>query len=516
MTVTILKKQKEVAAIYLTGGFVTGECFYGLSDIDLIVIVGNGPDDKPIVEKTYRSLCRFIPLIKYDERGLFTEAEIEKIYHDRYKSDIYLKHLYAKFKLFNETKKNGKLLYGKDIFSQYPELKGAQRKELLLGHLAFVHSLFIDHFILKKNHKNKRMQNYVCYKVNADVSRSLMSAKNHEDWLDRGDALKGIQPEFDERNKIHIERLLAFKKNGFQTYDSCFVSSSYEFYMTALTKTLEALSAIADYDDGNEWSPDNLRLDFESADIIISHENKKKLDSIVKIIHEKYQEDIESIFISPLDLVCINESNIGLFIKSKNNIPFEMIDELNKVMAKNEAPQRLSLYGITSYGAVSLSKQEPPLMRSALFSPNLMPLIFLYVSTPYASILGGPLQCQTSQSILVNHFLKDFLGSLEEDKRMILNILAEPTIVRLSNIQFQLFFWQALRLKLVEDSLAKKRIFVPLSSSQVYQGYPESSFPEMPWLKTFHEEYRKDLNGESSDTETYFLSTLKTLKILYS
>ena len=133
--VYVLKRQPGIISIYLVSSLAAGDCVYGLSDIDLVIVVDEEKETKGAVAKVYKNLSRLIPMLRYDELAVYDRGQIRQNYRQG--------DLWFKYKLFSGCKKNGKLLYGVDILRDFPEPAGIERNEPILGHLAFLWQLFL-------------------------------------------------------------------------------------------------------------------------------------------------------------------------------------------------------------------------------------------------------------------------------------------------------------------------------------------------------------------------------------
>ncbi len=502
----VLKKQKEVAAIYLTAGMAMGDVVYGLSDIDLIIIVEDGKENKQKIERIYGKLSFFIPLLSYQERGIFNISEVSSAYEYSF--------FYLKYKFFNECKKAGKLLYGRDILSDFTDLDSRANKESIFGQLAFIWAIMVKNFFLK-DMNDTLTRDYLCYKVSAESCKAFILANVNGQISTREKALESIQGYLDEDCLTYIGKLQKLSKNRFYSKDAGLLQETYNFCFHLLGKTIRYIDdSWYEYDEEVTLG-ERINFCFESLDFVVSGINRQKIDAIMDLIHREYGEYIQSVLLSPFDIAHIDEKIICLFIVQKKDIPIEIIKRLNSLARSDRHRQLLHLYIVMPDMAISLDRDDFVQPYRVLFTTNIMPLTFLYLSTPASVISGNPLNNKKSKKDLIKYYLYKFSESISLDKATILRLINDANIVRLPNLDFQLFFWQAIRLKLIEASLLLEKIFIPLSSAQVCRECDNSRSFNFHWLKKFHDEYKKDLNGIPSDSEAYFPEAITALKKIY-
>lgn len=509
----ILKRQKEVLAIYLTSGMATGDYICGLSDIDLILVIEADKENKKKIDKIYKKLSCLIPLLKYDERGIYTIEEIRYSYYHGYHKP----HIYLKYKLFNinKCKKTGRLLYGRDVLSNFPELDDKRKKESALGYLAFIWSIFMRSFLIEKGLKDMVSQNYLCYKLSADICQAFTLVKDNKEIFNRQRALELCKGYLDKNYIIHIERMQELSKNSFCLNNFSILPDTYNFCLYLLNKTVGYINSLYDDEYDKEGKINGqIYFDSEPPDFMLSDVNKEKINNIVGLIRRKYKEYIQSILLSPFDPA--DEKDICLFIIQRRETPLEIIKELNSIIGLNQCHQRLYLHIATPDMVVSLNRSELGQLHTALFSPYIKPLNFLFLNTPLSAIYGESLNCNKSKGFLVKFFLHTFPEFIEEYRKEIMKLINNPDIVRISNVDFHLLFWRSLQLKLIKNSAILGKIPVPLSSGQVCQYWNTSQSYKLNWLKEFHDEYKKDLNGIPSNSEVYFSEAIAALKKIYN
>jgi hypothetical protein len=139
-----------------------------------------------------------------------------------------------------------------------------------------------------------------------------------------------------------------------------------------------------------------------------------------------------------------------------------------------------------------------------------------YLGVSSSALFGKPLPSREVRKVVKDYFVSDLSEWVRENEAVNRKLINSCDTVRLPAVEFQLFFWRALRLKLMESCFGQGKVFMPLSSWQVFQackGFPRFNFD---WLEEFHEEYRKDLAGMPSDSEAYFQRAIAALGNLYS
>ncbi len=490
-------------AIYLTAGMSTDNYIYGLSDIDLIIIVEKS-GDKQIIERIYRKLSRWIPFLKYGERSLSTPQEVS----DGYETDIFFKYK------FDDCRKRGKLLYGKDVLSKLPELDEEGKKEVVFGRSAFIWATLVKHLFLSV--PNYRvMRNYICYKLSADSCMTLILAKSGKVISDRRKVLELNNACGEKGCDVYINRMRELEKTRFFSDSPPVLEDTYAF-------CFDMLSGAARYVESRvpkiKQGEGDAQVYFEPgpADFILSDNNNEEINRFVHLVNNRYGDYVESILISPCVLVGIDEEGICLFINPKKVIPFEIARQINSIISFGRSPQRIYLYIVSGDLAFSLNRSDFTQVCSAFFTSSISPLSFLFLENQASVLSGAPLKYAGDKDALVSRFLKSFSESYQWDENRILGIINDKNVVRLSNIKFHLLFWQALQLRLIRGAAISGKIPVPLSSAQVCRYWNVFQDYKLNWLEEFHSEYKKDLNGAPSDSEIYFNKAIGALKDIYS
>jgi hypothetical protein len=217
-------------------------------------------------------------------------------------------------------------------------------------------------------------------------------------------------------------------------------------------------------------------------------------------------------------LMTINEENVCLFIDTRKPVPLSVIKGLIKIIGWNDGRQRLYLYQTDKNTGISLNRADFSELDLAILLPEFLPAVGEDLKDPDLFIQKDGLCYNMTfkyPETIRDEMRKKVERSFSNEKKRVLGFLAHPNMVRLPNIDFQLFFWQALRLRFVEDFVLKGKAPLPLSSEQVCRYWNDHAGLKIEWLDQFHEEYKKDLNNTPSASEIFFNRAISILKELH-
>ncbi|MFA5389399.1 MAG: hypothetical protein WC312_06585 [Candidatus Omnitrophota bacterium] len=505
--VYFLKSRRGILSVYLVSSLAADDYVLGLSDIDLVIIVDENEESKREAARLYNRLSRFIPLLRHDELAVYDIAQIR----DNYSQGD----LWFKYKLFSGCKKNGRLLCGTDILGDFKELSGIEKNEPVLGQLAFIWQLFLKNFVIGNKRHRALMRNYLCYKLTADTCKAFISARENRDCFNRKKALEYAGEYLDGKRKSHIEKIKASAKNRFGNNDPCCTGDTYGFCVSMIQETIGCMPEVS----GRQGAKDikeQVRFDFEDLHFILSETNREKAERVVSLARGKYKGCVRSVLISPFDLLHIDEEKMCIFMIPERTLPLEAIIEMNAIIGSGISAQRLYLYLLSPEAAISLNRFEPGQIHLFIFLQQWMQVTGAYLNTPFSVLLGKPLQSRRGRKLMKDYFVNDLSGWIRENEAVMRKLMNSCDIIRLPAVEFQLFFWRALRLKLMESHTDPSvKVFMPLSSWQVYRQCKSSPSFDFEWLNDFHEEYKKDLNGLPSNSEACFQKAAALLKKMY-
>lgn len=481
--VFVLKRHTNILSIYLVGGLTQKNHIYGLSDIDLIIILKNNSLNREGIDKSYHRLSILFPILKYAERSIYGIQEIAHIRKGCRFSDY----------KFYELVKTGKLLYGRDVVAEIYKTETIESRKHALGLCEGLWHIFVKNFLADKPN-DAILKNYLLYKISMNSVKSLVWVKNGREPCDSFWAPIQAKAYARYARRDNLENMK-------RTYRLCF---------EAIDETARCINIISD-DEAGKMIQSRLDFSFDSLDLLITEENKNKIGTIVNLIKDSCAGYIDTIFAAPFDFLGINEREIAVFLYQKSLLPLEMVAKIKTIAKSNRCRQGIYLYLVSGHVALSLDRYDLP---KTLLTPDRTPLTFLFLSSP-ASVIYGRSLLSFDKEVLLRHTRTVFKRLIERDERSIIQTLQNRSIFKVAKDAFHLFFWQALQLKFINDFSMPGVCSIPLSSWQVCRSWYTREPARFGWLLDFYEEYKKDLKGAISNTDAYFTCALKTLRELY-
>lgn len=503
----LLRRMDGVLAIYLRRGMAKDEVLYGLSDIDLSVIIDNENRDRIAVKEakervigTYNKLSRFIPLFIKDEEelGVYSASEFAELYRD------YDFHRYR----FNEGKHTWRLLYGKDVVKALPalpenELYLPATKELGVWWLlvndelnsAHAHPLF----------KRK----YLWYKAVAEVSRVYLFICHDENIQSREAALYRVKEYLDSEHVRYIDKAQGYLKK-LTSREDLILDELVELLILLIGRSVremerkvykdaevkEAMINAPDYQD-LILEPDLLSF-IEKLETYI-REIEPYLDYAALIPQVEFSMDIlANSDIDSLDLV------LGL----KEFVPFDKLRRLSSLFEGNGSSQCIEPFITDGAVALSLWSDRPErCLKSLKQCPEFFTLLPEETPRPF-SLLAGRKQKQIWFALPLDFFQKTVARRVAK----IEDVISDPQIYRMKDLDLLRFFWAASRTKLLAASLDNEEVRVPVTSRQILEALMEFSPKDEPWLSDLHVEYTRGLLGKESELYRYVSKSIEFLK----
>lgn len=501
----LLRRVDGVSAIYLRRGVATDEIVYGLSDIDLLVIVAGKDKEEQLakerVRATYDKLSHFIPLFGQGDREL-------EVYSDSEFLNTYIDYDFYRYR-FDDGKHTWKLLFGKDMVKTLPQLEDSELYLPATEELKTWWRLLTVEFTHDINYPEFKKK-YLWYKAIAEASRVYLFVCHGKSVQSRGVALDEVKNYLAYEHKSYIDRVQSYVRH-LTSREDLISDELMRFFVTLVGKTLEEMERKV-YGDSegkmaiaNIPSRDELIVDSNLADLV------QKLKTNIGKELEPYLESVALIPQVEFNIDVLSNSDIDSFyiiLIQKNFVPTEKLRKFCSLFDESLHPQKIERF-IVADGNIALSLHEDNPFHS-LKSPRNCPLFFSLFSMSLSKLLEGsvggssePVRCYLPPDT--------FEETIKKRTAKIDAIVSNKNVYKMKTLDFLRFFWGAARTKLLARSLEFSEIHIPLTSGQILgmllQAFPEDS----DWLEGLHREYTKELLGEESEAYRSFTKSVDFL-----
>jgi len=496
-----------VVSIYLRRGAAKKEVVYGLSDIDLLVITDDQNEqqpqnrDKAEVTSVYNRLRHFIPL--------FGEADKElEVYSISEFFQLYAESDFFRYR-FNEGKYTWKLLFGKDLVRDFPELPD---KEL---YLPATEELRIWWPLLNTELGSKCaypqfQRKYLWYKAISEASKVYLFICHGERINDREVALARVREYLTYEQNCYVDKIQWYLKN-LTSKEDLILDNLMKLFIELIGKAFDEMERKV-YGDSkgktailNNLNYHDLIVDSNVPNLI------QKLETHVKGELGPYLDYVALIPQAEFGLDVLYNSDIDSFyvvLVSRDFPPVEKLRGVNLLFQENPSPQSIKPFII--HGNIALSLKADSCYQ-CIKSPKQCPLFFSLVSHVPLNLFkkSGKTQSRPIQSNLPPNTFED---SITRRIARINTTISNKNIYKMKELDFLRFFWGAARTKLLAYSLESDQIRIPVTSKQIHEMlvrfFPEDS----DWLNDLYAEYKKELLRRESDAYRFFTKSIDFLK----
>ena len=481
----LLRRVDGVAAIYLRRGLAKGEAVYGLSDIDLSVIVEDDDGErrgvKEKVRAVYDRLASFIPLFgdADTELGVYSVAEFSRLYED---------YGFNKYR-FHEGRHTWRLLFGRDVVRDLPrvaepDLRRAAGEELrkwwgLVG---------LDLF----NGANRRSfeRRYLWYKAIAEASKVYLyvcrgvMVYGREEALDRVRGyLSPSECRLVDRVRGYLRHLAAGEDVSGEEMMRLFVSlaaASFREIDRGESEGPDGVTVVARVPDPEDLALNGSgrglqdALERDGREVLGAH-----IDSVALVPHVEFNLDVLSN--SDIDTLCV-------VLLPKGAIP---LDKLSRLVALLDARH-------------SAARLEPYLVDGDVAFPLFFALLASGADEGGGAGSGRLVRCHLPRNA--------FEGILRKREASIDSVLSSRDVYKMRTLDFLQFFWGAARSKLASRALASAEVSIPLTSRQILDRLEKHTPEDSGWLADLHGEYVKELRGEESEAFRFVSKSVDLLR----
>ena len=507
IAVRLLRQIDGVVAIYLRRGAARGEIIYGLSDIDLLLLVQDQDEDKKgesVKEKvraTYDRLSRFLLLFGSGDKelGVYSLSEFRGLYQDY---DFY------RYR-FNDGKYNWKLLYGQDIVKALPQVEKTQlylpATEELKTWWDFLKVEFTPDF-----DRSRVKRKYLWYKAIAEAARIYLLVCCGKNIQSREAALREIKDYMPYEYHQLINEIQGYPRRLNSKEDL----PSDELMALFVILTGETLGGMERKVYGDKKGKTALIRIPDSNESIVNPELANRLQEFDVTIREELAPYLDNIALIPqveFHVDALENTDIDSFhlvFVQKSLIPAKILRKVHSLFGQILHPQNIEPF-IVFNGEVAFSLQANR-PHHCIKSLGTSPLFFSLLSastskSPEITVeaVEGTARCQLPPYT--------FEETIRKRVAKIDAAISNKNIYKVKTLDFARFFWAAARTKLLARALNTEELYIPLNSRQILEILIKSFPDDSDWLKSFHSEYTEELLGKESESYRFLTKSLALL-----
>jgi len=482
------------------------EIVYGLSDIDLSIIVDDRNKDEQAIElakervtSIYNKLSGFIPLFSRakDELGVYSTSEFFRLYTD---NDAF------KYR-FNEGKYTWKLLFGKDLVRDLPEL---QDKELYIPATEELKvwwplvNIELAPDFARPQFKRKNLW----YKAISEVSRVYLLICHGENIQSREDALCRIKEHLADEECCYIDKVLSYQKN---------LTAREDLIVDELMKLFIELTGKAFIEMERKVYGESKRktaiINLSYQDLIVGSEVFNLIEGLRTHIKRELGPYLNYVALIPqveFALDALYNSDIDSFhivLVNTGFVPVEKLKQVNLFLEENLSPQGIEPF--IMHGDIALSLKAKSWYR-CIRSPKQCPLFYSLASCDQLNLFK---EWDGTQEKSIQSYLPPSLEeTINKRKSKITEIISGKDIYKFKALDFLRFFWGAARTKLLSYSIENDEIYIPVTSKQICQVLTKLFPGDSDWLSDLYTEYEKELQGQESKAYHFFTKAVDFLR----
>jgi hypothetical protein len=490
------KRINGTRSFYLRRGLAANRPVYGLSDIDLLVVVDGikYPDAASQASHHYELLRRFFPMLAENELGIYNTGQLQNLY----KYSPFYRHR------LDQGKREWKRLFGKDIFAELiPESDledDAAKQELA----AAWNYLSLE--LLPGDNRPDYLRKYTAYKWLAETAKAALAVQEKASGLSFETALNRAAEAFPEISGT-LKPISRYRKKllSVQPFAADDVLKAY-FYLAQIAlsvknheprfrnrlKILPVASAIMDW----ELLAAQIRSIREFCQ---DHEWIERAVVVPRLNFEPMAE----IGLNPELLAGATVDAYDLVLMGMELPSARMLRDFNRWMERF----RPWIHPYFCNNEIAVSLQTVP--GCPVKDPQTHPEFFAELAG--AKAVEGKLEIAESVEIDILSEHPDVFGRRAS---FLLSCFQNRDIYRLSVREFFALFWETCRAVLLVSQSSKPVMEIPVTSRQILDAIAELTPRAEAELRQLHREYMKDAGREFSDTARCFNWAVQYIRML--
>jgi hypothetical protein len=489
-----LRRIPGVRAIYLRRGLASGRPVYGLSDIDLMVMVEGELTGKMAarVRHQYDLLRRVIPMLpEPGELGLYNREYFQLLYRH---SAFYRGR-------FDEGRRTWRRLWGEDVFADLPPRRDDARdtawQELRPAWNCLALELTADPSAhADGSARPSSARRYVAYKAIAEAARACLVAQGEDAALSRDDAVVRAAERFPELAAplAGVRRLRAkLSQPGLPDPDALV-----QTFLSLAGKTLASSP-----DAGARTRRLRILAPAQSEEMLLAPEELSRLESAcaelpgidrIVLLPRLSFDAVPTLDLDPVALVGATTDAFDVVLIGRSWPRVAELQRLNHLLAT--LPPLLRPYFCDGQLAVALR----PGRGRVLMDRRQAPEVFAALDTARP----GRGRLEVAGPVVVDRpFADDDPFGLRA--RMLLDLFARSEAFQLPVAGFFALFFEAARAFVLAQRIGDDVCEVPVTSAQILDALLGHTPAQADALRLLHAEYLREARGAPSEAERYLV-----------
>lgn len=484
-----LQRIRGVRAIYLRRGLAGGQPFYGLSDLDLMVLV----DDEQYhlvaerVRYQYELLRRVIPILPPGELWL---------YHPRQFRELYEHSLFYRNR-FLQGRLEWRRLYGEDLFKDLPPPVPGEERELALEELHPAWFYLAQELNPDALHP-PYLRRYVSYKAVADAARAALVAQGEDPPLSREAAWARACREYPELSQDLEEA--GRRRHDLLSPAPVAADPLLRAFLGLARRALRAGPPVASARLRLRIPP----LSPETLEIFLPRGAVREISQACAALKGVERAvllprlSFEAVAVSGLDpgaLAGATMDALDLVLIGQRLPPADELRAFN--LALDRFRPQLNTYFCDLEVALALRPFQGRTIKALGYDPE------FFAGLHSTTRLEGSLEL--AGAVEVDHVFPR-ADALAHRTHTLLQLFRQPEAFRLPIPSFFALFWEAARAAVLVAQARRPGLEVtevPVSSGQVLESLSALTPEVAPALKQIHREYLKGVKGEAAEALRY-------------
>ena len=496
--VMVLRRVPGTVSIYLRRGVAKKEIVYGLSDIDLLVVVkGDAHQEsaaKGRVRVLYRRLSRLLPLFGdiEQELGLYSLEEFNRLFRD------YPFYQYR----FHCGRTEWRLLCGQDILTILPEVPSRQLRLAATEEIKVWWTKILE-LMQSEAPENAIFARYFWYKAISESAKISSFIRTGRLYFSRKEALNWLKDSADAPCRGLIARVAEYAKKlesrerlPVDELTGLFISlADAAVTNLVLENRLDASKSAAveltmEMDEPRQRA--NLLQPWKGLRMVVSEVMGERAN-VVFFPCVEFSPDVLSN--GDVDTTCL--------VVIATTLPtYGQIAELQRQL-RESATSRFEPYLAYQDIAFSLLGNQPV---ASVKNAAVDRIFFSLVKAATHS----PVEEQQSCLLPAGEFWRMLKSRLIRVKAA----LEDRDIYKLVALDFARFFWSAARTGLLHRQEGRTRMDLPITSRQIKDGLSRHYPDETDWLGQFYFEYNRALMDENNECFRHYTACVSLLRRL--